>query len=176
MYTRIVIVLLLVMSALSNSFAGDKPDLSGEWTFNESKSTLDENGTMFLQTAMTITQTGNDLTIQKTFIGPDGGDFNMEEKLTLDGKECKSDFWNSPRVSTATWSETGDTLKIVTKVEFDMDGQKAEMNFNEAWSVRDEGKVLAIKHFSSSSWGERKITMVFDKKEPVPDIKNTETK
>jgi hypothetical protein len=176
MNPRVLFLALLLISALSTCFAGDKPDFSGEWTFNESKSTLDENGTMFLQTAMVVTQAGNDLTIQKTFPDPNGDNFVMEDKLTLDGKECKSEFFNSPRTATANWSAKGDTLLIVTKIVFDQEGTKSEMTINEAWSLKDAGKGLAIKHFSSSSWGQRKITMVFDKKEAVQNVIKVETK
>ena len=85
--------------------------------------------------------------------------------LTLDGKECHSEFWNSPRVTTASWSETGDTLTVLSKITFERDGEVNELEIIEDWSLLEEGKVLSVEHFSSSDWGERDIVMVFDKVE-----------
>ena len=157
-----VVTLLLAVSLV----AGDKPDFSGDWEFSEEKSTLDEMGAAFLQTKMSIEQTEKEMTLKKTFQGPDGGEMEDEEKLTLDGKECKSEVWGgSPRVSTANWSEKGDALKIATTIEFERDGQSSTIDMNEVWSLGEEGKILSIKHSSSSEWGERDITMVFTKVE-----------
>jgi hypothetical protein len=146
-------------------FSGDKADFSGKWALNQEKSALDEYGAAFLPVHLTVTMNGNDITIQKTFKRENEDDLILDEKLTLDGKECKSEFWNSPRVMTANWSENGDTLNIQSKVSFQREGDTSELIMNEAWSLKEGGKALSVKHFSSSSWGERKISMVFDKKE-----------
>jgi mannan endo-1,4-beta-mannosidase len=139
-------------------------DFSGEWIFNEEKSILDRWGVSFLPYKMEIIQEGNDLTIQNTFIVEYADNNVIEQKLTLDGKECKSEFRNSPRIMTANWSESGDTLIIESKITFNRGGQASEMMINEAWTLQEQGKILSVQQFSSSFWGERNITMIFDKK------------
>jgi hypothetical protein len=168
--------LLLASFAAVRLAAGDPVSFSGEWILNQSKRVLDENGTQFLTVKMTLIQAGNDLTVQKSFNNEFQGDFVGEEKLTLDGKECKSEFWNSPRTSTANWSLKGDTLTIATTIVFERDGQKSEMLMKEALSLKDDGKTLSVQHFSSSTWGERKTTMVFDRKEAQADEKKEPVK
>ena len=164
-------ILCLALIAAAGLMAGTPADFSGEWTFNQSKSVLDDNGAMFLPARMVLAQSGNDLTVQKIFSSPDQGEFTGEEKLTLDGMECKSDFMNSPRVSTAKWSPKGDTLTVCTTIAFDMNGEKSEMTMKEAYSLKDNGMVLSVEHNSKSTWGERKLALIFDKKAAQPEVK-----
>jgi hypothetical protein len=74
-------------------------------------------------------------------------------------------MWNSPRVTTANWSGAGDTLKIVTIITFERDGQTSVMDLDEEWSLIENGAVLSVKHSSASDWGERNITMVYTRVE-----------
>lgn len=162
-HTFVVVLTLCLAFAL---WAGDKPSFVGSWEFSETKSTLDDMGRAFVQSKMKIEQTETDITITKFFQGPDGGEFEADEKLTLDGKECKSEAWGgSPRVTTATWTEAGDALKIVSSIKFERDGQEMVVDINEDWSLAEEGKTLSIKHTSSSDWGDRNLTLVFTKGE-----------
>ena len=165
MRNQLIIISLAMMLAIT-LYAGDKTDFSGDWLFDEAKSTLDEMGRAFVQTKMSITQSDSDMTIAKTFETPDQGDIVGEEKLTLDGAECKSEVWEDvPRTSTANWNEEGNMLKIATTITFDREGQTSTMNSNEEWSLAEDGKVLSVKQSSSSDWGDRNITMVFTKVE-----------
>jgi hypothetical protein len=165
MDNRTLIIVSLIAIAAITVTAGEKADLSGDWVFSEEKSTLDDMGTQFLPTEMKVTQKDNDLSIQRTYQREYEDDFVLEEALTMDGKECESEFWNSPRITTANWSEKGDVLAIVSNITFERDGQTSELEIKEDWSLQEDGKVLSIKHHSSSDWGERDITMVFVKKE-----------
>ena len=161
-----ILVALLTVCLIVPLVAADKADFSGDWSFNEAKSTLDDMGTQFVQTKMSVTQSGNDMTVAKTFESPDQGEMVSDEKLTLDGAECKSEIWGgTPRVSTANWNDKGDMLKIATTITFERDGQQSTMDMNEEWSLSEDGKMLSVKHSSSSEWGERNITMVFTKAE-----------
>jgi hypothetical protein len=169
---KAVTAILFTAGVLS---AADKPDFSGQWNFNLAKSTLDEFGTQFLPSALSLVHAGNDFMIEKTYRNEFQGDFTSEERLTLDGKECKTEFWNSPRSSIATWSANGDTLIIVTTIELNMEGRPVEMLMREAMSLSKGGKVLSVRHYSKSSWGERKLIMVYEKQE-TPTNKTPTTK
>jgi mannan endo-1,4-beta-mannosidase len=143
--------------------ASQTPDFSGNWIFNEDKSTLDNMGAGMLPYKMAISQKGNDLSIQRSFIVEWGDDRVTDEKLTLDGREATSEFMNSPRVMTAKWSDKGDALLIDSKVTFNRGGQTFEMKSNEIWTLTGQGTVLSIAQTSNSFRGERKITMIYEK-------------
>ncbi len=151
------------LSFATRETTGVKLDFSGEWIFDEEKSVLDNWGVSNLPYKLKINQQGNDLNVQQTFIVEFADDRVEEQKLTLDGKEVKSEFWNSPRITTASWSATGDTLLITSKITLDQGGRTLEINITEIWRLAKQGKVLAIEQSSSSSWGKRNITMIFDK-------------
>jgi hypothetical protein len=162
----ISLAVLLTCFALVSVFAGEKVNFSGEWTINEGKCVLDDMGTQFLPVKLQIAQKENDFAMEKTYTGMEGQDFTDKENLTLDGKECKSTVWNSsPRTTTANWSAGKDTLNIATVFTFTgQDGNESEIKINEHWSLQEDGKALAIDHTSNSTWGERKVKLVFDKK------------
>jgi mannan endo-1,4-beta-mannosidase len=143
---------------------GSETDFSGEWVFNEEKSVLDNMGVGNLPYKLGVTLKGYDLAIRKTFIVEYGDDRVTEEKLTLDGAEYKSEFRNSPRITTAKRSDKGDTLFIESKVTFNRGGQISEMKEKEAWSLQEHGRILSIHQTSSSFWGKRDITLIFDKR------------
>ena len=141
-----------------------KADFSGEWVFDEEKSVLDNMGAGNLPSQMKILQKDVDLTVQKSFIVEYADDRITEEKWTLDGKETQSEFWNSPRMTTAYWSEKGDTLIVDSKVTFNRGGQTVEMTTREAWSLQEQGRILSIQQSSNSFRGRRNLTLVFFRK------------
>lgn len=139
------------------------PGFSGEWIFNEEESILDNFGASSIPYKLNIIQKGNDITIKRTRILEFAEDEVTEETMTLDGKEYKSELWNSPRVTTANWSKDGKTLIIESKVTFNMGGRKSEMVTKEVWSLMEYGEILSIEQISTSFWGKRKITIIFDR-------------
>ncbi len=159
------VLLLIAILTTANLMAAGKADFSGTWVFNEGKSTLDQMGAAFIQTKMVVKQSDNELYTAKTMSSFDQGEMTLEEKLTLDGKECASEFFGSQRVSTAVWNEAGDALTVSSTIKFDREGQTSEIKIKEIWSLSQDGKALTIKHTSTSDWGERSITIVFDRSE-----------
>lgn len=155
---------LAALPRLSDKRESSRPDFSGEWVFNEDESALDAMGAANLPSAMEVRQSGLELTIRRTFIVEYADDRITDEKLTLDGAENKSEYWNSPRITTAGWSAEGDTVVIASKVTFSRGGRTSEMITREAWSLGKNGRVLSIRQSSSSSFGKRDITLVFEKK------------
>jgi mannan endo-1,4-beta-mannosidase len=138
-------------------------DFSGNWIFNEEKSSLENFGASFLPYRLEIAQKGNDLTVKKTFLLEYNDDRITEEKWTLDGKEIQSEFWDAPMITTVNWSSNNDTLIIKSKVIFDRGDQTMEMLTKESWILQPSGKELCIKQWSNSFRGKRDIVMVFDK-------------
>lgn len=139
-------------------------DFSGKWIFNEEKSILDNYGASQIPYKLNVIQKGNNITIERTRILEYADDEITKEKMTLDGKEYESEFWNSSRITTANWSKNGKTLIFESKIEFNMGGKATEMVSNEIWSLMEYGEILSIKQSSTSPWGKRKTTMIYDKR------------
>jgi mannan endo-1,4-beta-mannosidase len=138
-------------------------NFAGEWLFNEEKSTLDDFGAGNMPYKLAITQKENALIISKSLIVEWGDDRITQDTLTLDGKESRSVFWNSPQIKTAKWTGDSDTLVIESKVTFNMGGRRSEMVTIELWSLQQQGNMLSIKQSSTSFRGKREITMIYDK-------------
>jgi len=160
---------LFLISAISSllmipslSFAAEKPDFTGQWTLNESKSELGESQG-FAAKKLAVKQEGNTLTIERTRTGRDGEERTSSETLTMDGKENVDEGENRTTTSVVTWSEDGTTLTIKSKREFTRNGEDFVMNSTEVWTLADEGKTLKIKNDSTSSRGDRSATLVYEK-------------
>jgi hypothetical protein len=141
-----------------------RPDFSGEWIFDEDKSLLDNMGVSSLPSHLRIIQEEDTLNVRRTFIVEYADDSITEEKVIVDGKEYSSEFRNAPRMVTSNWSGNKDTLIVVSKVQFHRGSQNSEMVIHEAWTLQPTGTALVIRQFSTSFWGERKITLVFNRK------------
>ena len=142
----------------------NKPaDFTGEWLFNEDKSVLDNSGTGNLPYKLKVAQDENIINIKKMFMEEWEDDRITEEQLGLNGDVSKSEFFGSPRTTSANLAAGHDTLNIKSNVTFNHNGQTTQMNTSEAWSLQNNGKVLSIIQISVSPAGEKKLTLVFDR-------------
>ena len=139
-------------------------DFSGEWIFNEEKSILDDFGVMFIPYKLEIIHKGNDIAINSTRILEYADDEITEEKMTLDSTEYESEFWNSPLIKTATLSDNGKKILFTSRVILQMGDNKNEIITNEIWSLNDFGETLSLEQSSTSFWGKREITLIYDKR------------
>ena len=115
-----------------------------------------------------ITQAGNNLSVETTMRGFDGGEpTKMVTKYTLDGKPTEntrtSPMGDMTSKSTATWSADGKTLNITTTRTFDRNGETTTMTTKDEWSLTD-ANTLSIKSTRTSPNGDRVTTAVYDKK------------
>ncbi len=138
-------------------------DFSGEWGFNEEKSSLDNMGVNGLPYKLVIAQKDNEFNIKKTFIVEFAENRTTEDKLTLDGKEIKMEMFNSPGTIKTNWNTSNDTLSIESKATFNRGDKPTQISVKEKWNLQGHGNILQIKQYSNSFWGERKATMIFDK-------------
>ena len=160
-FLSIVVFLFMVVEGFADE---GKINFSGEWSFNEEKSELGEGrGRRRAGLKLTVTQKGNDLTIERLSQGRSGEEFTSEEKLTLDGKECINTIRERPRTSVVKWADDGKSLTITTKMVFDRGGEEFEINSTDIWSLKEDGKLLSIDSSSITPRGERSATYVYDK-------------
>jgi hypothetical protein len=160
-----MVAVYLTLSGVSALAQNDKPDFTGAWAFNESKSTAVEGGFRMAAVLMTITQDATTLTVERTSKGPNGDEFKSTSKFTLDGKECSNTFFgNNTRKSIVTWSTDGKVLNFAHTMNFERDGQSNEFKSTEAWTLNAADKTLSIATAFNGPQGEVKFTNVYDKK------------
>ncbi len=160
-YLAIILFIFLLMPG-SLSAQGKKPDFSGKWTLNESKSKLDEGPSWGTAIRMTIQHNGNNLTAERVSRNRDGDEMTTTDKLTLDGKECNNSTEGRTRTSKASWATDGNSLTIITHMVFERDGQSFESDATEVFKLQDKN-ALVIEYKSVSQRGERQRTLVYDK-------------
>ncbi|MBA4410377.1 MAG: hypothetical protein C0397_13240 [Odoribacter sp.] len=126
-------------------------NFSGQWVFNEDKSDVGNAGTGNVAHEIEIDQDGDLLHVKKQVLVEWGGDRTTNETIPLDGSEMKSEFFNSPRISKASWDEVSKSVKVSSVVKFTRGGQTTEMKSTEEWSLQEGGKALKLRRLQPAS-------------------------
>jgi hypothetical protein len=144
------VLALAVLPALA------KPNFSGDWKLNTSKSTF---GEMPAPDSMTykITHAEPKLTTASKQ-SSQMGDFEINATYTTDGKECTNEgFGGSTTKSVVKWD--GDALTIETKGQFG----DSDFTMTQKWTLSDDGKTLTVAQTFKSAMGEGEQKLIFDK-------------
>jgi len=174
MLSAMIILAFLIMPFSVNGQTG-KANFSGTWALNAEKSTLGQGAGApggqapqgqapqgqrggFGGGNFVAKQDASLLTVDRT-----RGDQTVTSKYTLDGKESVNTTGRGESKSTATWSADGKNLTIVTTRTIERDGQSTQMKTTEVWTLTSAAQ-LTIVSTTSTPTGERKTTMVYDKK------------
>jgi hypothetical protein len=155
---KTILTILVVMMAVSmTGFAADKPNFSGEWTLDASKS---EFGPMPPPSSMTRKVDHNDpnLTYTQSVVGSPQGDQTTTMKYSTDGKETTNDMMGNALKTVAKWD--GNALVINGKVDFG----GTEITLSDKWTLSEDGKVLTDALHIDSPQGAFDITYVLNKK------------
>jgi len=152
----------LCLAITSLSFG--QTNFSGSWAFNESKSVFPENGFRMASPTLTITQDAATFSVERTFKNRDGEEMKMSEKYTLDGKESVNPMFNTSKKSVAKWSDDKKALTVSSVMVFEYNGESNEIKTVEVYNVSEGDKVMTIDSQSTSSRGESKTKLVYDKK------------
>jgi len=139
-------------------------NFSGTWAFNESKSNFGDSQFRWAATTIVVVQEGNNLTVENTMPGRDGGEVKSTDKLTLDGQVCENPVFNTTRKSIVTFSEDKSSMIISSTMNFERDGESREFKTVATWKLAEDGKVLLIESSFPSPDGELKTTLAYDKK------------
>jgi hypothetical protein len=136
-------------------------DFSGLWVLDEGASQLGRMGAATAPARLEVAEHGNELAIKTTRVVEYADDQVTEEKLLLDGAQSKSEFMNSPRVTTAHLSASGDEIVLDSVTTFTFGGPPSKMTSTDSWTLLDGGKTLSIRRHSTSPRGEQNMTMIF---------------
>jgi hypothetical protein len=133
-----------------------KPNFTGDWKLNSSKSTFGEMPAPDSM-AYKVTHAEPKLTTALKQ-SSQMGDFEINATYTTDGKECTNEgFMGSTTKSVVKWD--GDALVIETKGQF---GDN-EFTMTQKWTLSDDGKTLTIAQTVKSAMGEGEQKLIFDK-------------
>jgi mannan endo-1,4-beta-mannosidase len=140
-------------------------DFSGDWVFNEAKSSLDNAGTGGLPGKLTVVEKGGELVIKRTMVSEYADNTVTEDDLSLDGKEreFKPPFGNARGTISAHRSDKNDTLFVDSKSSFQNGGHTIGWATHETWTLQDHGKQLSVLQTSDSFRGKRTIMAIFEK-------------
>lgn len=161
MLLSIILVLSILLPGRSEAQSG-KVNFSGSWALNAGKSTMGDNPRMGGGDFM-AKQDGNNLSVERSRTNRDGETIKTTMNYTLDGKESINTSPRGESKSVAQWSADGKSLTISTARSFEMNGETVNMKTVEVWSLTDP-KTVTIQSSSSTPNGERKMTLVYDKK------------
>ena len=148
-------LLIGMLAVLATAQANAKPNFSGEWKLNASKS---EFGPMPAPTSRVdkITHADPDLKVKTTQSGQNG-DMSFEFTYSTDGKETTNELRGNATKSTAKWE--GDTLVISTKASF----QGNDITLTDKWMLSEDGKTLTVNRKITASQGEFELKSVMEK-------------
>jgi len=149
-------LILLTVFLVSVIFTAGAADFSGKWKLNTSKSKLGDQFSMAPK-ELNATQGENSLSVEKHLSFQDQ-EITTSEKYTLDGKESVNPGWqDSQKKCTAVWSADKNSLTVTSKMPMG----DSDMTTTEVYKIVDGN--LVVESNMSSSFGENKETMVFDK-------------
>lgn len=147
-----VVGTILLLCAVT---ATAKPNFSGDWKMNPSKSDFGEMPPPS-SIVQKITHNEPDLKVISTWVG-EQGEFTNNLTYTTDGKECPNKTRMGESKSTLKWE--GDILVIDSKSEF----QGNAVTITSKWALSEDGKTLTVSSHFSSSMGEGDAKVVYEK-------------
>jgi mannan endo-1,4-beta-mannosidase len=137
-------------------------DFTGTWIFDEERSRLDNAGTGNLPDLFSASQTNDALILKRVYRQEDSEDRVTNEALTF-GTSTQSGNPDVSQVTTLKRSENGDTLIVDSKSTMKRGAQTFESSAHEKWYLSDNKRSLFIDQSSSSPWGKRNVSLVYDK-------------
>lgn len=163
--------LALLVLALGGALGYAAVDFSGTWLLDPEKSDQ-------MQTArgggpagrgggaaatIVIEQTDNGITIKRVMTFQ-GNERTVEQKFTLDGKECTNPaaMGRGEYVASATWKD--DTLVFEGTMKMSTQRGDMEIPMKEEYSLSADGKVLTVVTTRSGRQGQQSTKQVFNKK------------
>jgi hypothetical protein len=149
---------VLCMAALAAlATAADKPNFSGDWTLDASKS---EFGPMPAPATMTrkIEHSDPGMTVTQATTGGPQGDQTLTLKYSTDGKETVNQLMGNDVKTKANWE--GNALVIAMSADFGGN----EIKLTNKWTLSGDGKTLTDASHIAMPQGEFDITYVLTKK------------
>jgi hypothetical protein len=173
LFSLIILLTGVIYFAVQAQHENDthRATFSGQWKLNEAKSGIQNfpvcilgEGDRIRSKRMRIAEKKTFLLVESTSSTSDGSPITRQEKLTFDDKESRTTVVGWPReMSTAKLSNDGQTMTVNFSKSFAKSGAKADFKVTEVWRLINGGKSISIHVNSTSTAGERAMTLVYDK-------------
>jgi|SRR6478609_2761677 len=162
--SMMIVSTLTLVIFISTAASWFKPDFSGEWALDQSKSNLGEYGAMMAPGKLSVKAEGEVITVVRYSSSPMGESVTTD-KITLDGKESASTggMQGSSRVITSKLSDDQNTMTVTGVTKLSFDGNAFEITTTETWSISADGKTLTVDSNSSTPMGNNTIKQVYNK-------------
>jgi len=164
MIRKLFLTTILIALPLASVFAQQKPDFSGTWKLNVTKSDF---GPLPAPESRTDVITHKEPSLSNSVTAQTAqGKQEYTVSYTTDGKEVLNKM--GPREIKSTMKWDGSNLKVSSKFLYN----DSPVTGESTWSLSPDGKTLTINGHFSSSMGEADQTFVFEKQEggaaPMP--------
>lgn len=157
MIRKLVLTGILIALPLMSCLAQQKPDFSGTWKLNVTKSDF---GPLPGPESRTDVITHKEPSISNSVTAETAqGKQQYTVSYTTDGKEAVNTM--GPRETKSTLKWDGSNLKVSSKFLYNNSPVTGEAT----WSLSADGKTLTINGHFSSAMGEADQTLVFEKQE-----------
>lgn len=155
MFRKATFAVFTVLLAAASLAAQSKPNFSGTWKLNTSKSDF---GPLPAPTSRTDVIEHNDpaLKVATTADTPQGPQ-SFTSNYTTDGKEATNKRGPAEAKSTITWD--GNKLVVNTKLNV----QDQDVTIKSVWTLSEDGKTLTQNVHLSAAMGEADQVQVFEK-------------
>lgn len=160
----LVSVTALVLTA-GLAFAAAKADFSGTWVMDKTRS---EGIPPNVEQTMTLTQTGDNLTMQNKIVTAEG-DININDAFTINGKEVEfTQKRNDEEIKgkrTSKW--LADSNSFESTEEFTVlggDNVPITQQITRKWVMSADGKTLTVDLFGKTPSGDVHTKRIFVKK------------
>lgn len=160
----VAVVALVALSLVVATAAAAKPDFSGKWAMDKTKS---EGVPPSVDQTMTVTQTGDKIELETKINGPQGERI-IKDSYTVDGKEV--DFTpQGPQGAmgkgkrTAKWSADGAALEVSETATLDGPNGPDDVSATRKWTLAADGKTMTIELTFNGEQGTQKTKRVFVK-------------
>ena len=148
--TFCVVLALVIGLGAALVEAQTKPNLSGTWKMNASKSKFASGG----PDAITIKFDHQEPKLQEVLtLSTSQGERTINLNFTTDGKEIANQFGNNDAKGTAKWEGNA----LVTELK------SGDRYFRRTFTLSEDGKTMTIIVRQSSSDGEKEDTVVLEK-------------
>jgi hypothetical protein len=155
---KAIVAVLSVTAFATSMFAQSKPNFSGTWKLNVTKSDFGPVPAPDTRTDV-IDHSDPALKVSTSVTGGPQGNMEATSNYTTDGKEATNHM--GPREVKATVVWDGPKLVVNAKTTY----QEAELGIKSIWILSDDGKTLTQNVHFTTPMGEADQTLIYDKQD-----------
>jgi hypothetical protein len=155
----ILFMALCIVASLT--VAGQKPDFSGTWKVDRTKTQYTSDFPLLVM--LTVNIKGDSLLTERIYDTGDGQEYPFDENVTINGKEHSIYIYDMPRKSKASWLEKEGALVFESVTTANGYNGPEDFKSKETWKLDKANNVLTISFINNSSAGESTGDLIFNK-------------